>query len=253
MLDVDGLVVLAGVPAVLIIGISKGGFGGGLGVLSVLIMSLVVTPRMAAGIMLPILCLMDVMAIWVWRKHVNWRLLGPLAPAALVGILFGTLTFEYLSVAHLKLMIGIIAVAFTFHWVIKNSGKTISKSNSGSRPWLGATSGAIAGFTSFVAHAGGPPISMYMIPLALPKAVFQATTVWFFFVVNCVKLVPYAALDMLSLDNLTASVILLPLAPVGVIFGVWLHHRISQRMFYSACYIFLFITGLKLIYDGLVG
>ena len=104
-----------------------------------------------------------------------------------------------------------------------------------------------------VAHAGGGPLSMYLFPLKLDKTKLMATSVFFFITVNYAKLIPYAWLGQLSSENLMTSLMLLPLAPIGVKLGVWMHHRVSNDIFYIICYTALFFTGLKLIYDGVAG
>jgi len=113
--------------------------------------------------------------------------------------------------------------------------------------------GTLSGYTSFIAHAGGPPLSVYLLPQRLDKTVFQATTVVFFAVVNYVKLAPYALLDMFPASNLATSAVLMPAAILGTLAGVWLHSRVSDKLFYQACYLFTFLTGCKLLFDGLAG
>ena len=106
---------------------------------------------------------------------------------------------------------------------------------------------------SVTAHAGGPPVNVYLLRAGLSKTAYQATTVTFFTLINDVKLVPYFGLGLFSVENLMTSVILLPLAVVAMRSGVWLHHRVPQELFFRACYAFLILTGGKLIYDGLAG
>lgn len=246
----DPLFYSVAIPAVLLFGIAKGGFGGGLGVASVPLMSLVMSPVQAAGILLPILCLMDLISLWAYRGKWIWPELRSLVPASLIGIGIGTLSFGFLSANTVKLIVGLVALLFIAHyWFIhrhrnENTQNPISMS-------YGVLGGAAAGFTSFIAHAGGPPISMYLLRRPLNRTEFVATTVVFFAVVNYVKLVPYGWLGQLSSDNLYASLILAPLAPIGVGLGVWLHKRVSDRIFFRFVYFMLFIVALKLISDGL--
>ena len=110
--------------------------------------------------------------------------------------------------------------------------------------------GALSGFTSTLAHAGGPPFAIWMLPQKLDKTTLVATSAAFFLVVNYVKLVPYAMLGQLNTSNLTASLLFAPLAPIGIWLGVWLHRRISERAFYVISYVLLFATGVKLVWDG---
>ena len=114
----------------------------------------------------------------------------------------------------------------------------------------GHIAGGLAGFTSFIAHAGGPPFQAYAIPQGLPHRIYAGSAVMFFFIVNAVKLIPYAALGQLDMTNLTTSAMLLPIAPIGVLIGVWLTKRIDGVLFYRIIYGLIFITGLKLLWDA---
>lgn len=239
----------AAVPAVLLCGISKGGFGGGLGALAVPLMTLTVSPLQAAAILLPILCLMDLVSLWAYRNRWVWQELRVLLPASLIGIGVGTLSFEYMSANVIRLIVGSVAVSFTLHyWLTKDRRRAGLPDFPRSAGTIG---GSLAGFTSFVAHAGGPPVNMYLLRRPLDRTDFVATTVLFFAVVNYVKLVPYAWLGQLDTDNLATSAVLAPLAPIGVIIGVYLHRRVSDRLFFGAVYLLLLLVGIRLIYDGL--
>ncbi len=238
------------VPAVLLFGIAKGGFGGGLGAAAVPLMALVMSPVQAAAILLPILCLMDLLTLWAYRGRWVWPELRILLPASLIGIAIGTALFGYMSPQVVKLIIGIVAMLFTLHhwfrkWLATHGGHVYRAAG-----WLG---GSTAGFTSFIAHAGGPPITMYLLRRPLDRTDFIATTAVFFAVVNYVKLVPYGWLGQLSADNFVYSLILAPLAPIGVAAGVWLHRRVSDRFFFAVAYLLLFMVGIKLVRDGLLG
>ena len=252
MLITDPLFYAAAIPAVILFGISKGGFGGGLGVLAVPLMALVISPVRAAAILLPILCVMDLVALWKFRGKWVWPELRALLPASLIGILTGTLLFEYMSAAVVRLIVGVVAIVFTLHfWINKqrsNSSNLVNYPRS-----FGLIGASVAGFTSFVAHSGGPPISMYLLRRPLDRTDFAATSIVFFAVVNYVKLVPYTWLGQFDSDNLATSAALVILAPIGVLIGVWLHRRVSDRFFFAFVYVLLFVVGLKLVYDGLGG
>ena len=245
----DPLFYAVSIPAVLLFGIAKGGFGGGLGVAAVPLMSLVMSPVQAAGILLPILCLMDLLSLWAYRGKWVWPELRILVPASMLGILVGTLLFGFMSAGAVKLIIGAVAILFTtHHWFTRarQGGPATFVPRS-----LGVIGGAGAGFTSFIAHSGGPPISMYLLRRPLNRTEFVATTVVFFAVVNYVKLVPYGWLGQLATDNLIASAVLAPFAPIGIGLGIWLHNNVSDRLFFRFVYVLLFVVALKLISDGL--
>jgi len=238
---------LAAVPAVLITGISKGGFGGGLGILAVPMMALVLPAPQAAAIMLPILCLMDLFGLYAYRSSWDARNMAIMLPGGLAGTLIGALTFSLLDPAGVKLLVGLIAVGFTLNYWLRGRLATRPSRTSVIRGGFWST---VAGYTSFVAHAGGPPLSVYLLPQQLDKTIFVGTTVVFFTIVNYVKLVPYAWLGQLGSSNLLAAAVLLPLAPLGMLAGFWLHRRVPEALFYKVTYLLLFVTGLKLVYDG---
>lgn len=236
------------VIAVIITGISKGGFGG-LALLAVPLMALTISPIQAAGIMLPILIVMDWVSVWSYRKHWDKKLLILMLPGAILGILAAWKFAAYVDDQFVRICVGLIAVLFPIYAILKPKGREdIIVDN---KP-LGLISGIAAGFTSFIAHAGGPPFQAYAIPQGLEKRIYAGTAVMFFFVVNFVKLLPYAMLGQFDKTNLTTSLILIPLAPIGVLIGVWLIKRIDQDVFYRILYGLIFAVGVKLLWDGLV-
>tara|TARA_R110001583_G_scaffold178786_4_gene334984 strand:- start:10 stop:780 length:771 start_codon:yes stop_codon:yes gene_type:complete len=246
----DPFFYLVSIPAVLIAGVSKSGFGGGLGIISVPLIALAVSPQAAAAIMLPILCLMDLANVWAYRKNWDRRNMMILVPAALVGILVGSLSFNYLSEAAVKMLIAVIAIGFTMdRWFRRKSAVNQPRS----AKWLPGTFwGTISGFTSFVAHSGGPPISVFLLPQRLDKTVFVGTTVMFFIVVNYVKLIPYWLLGQFNGSNLETAAVLAPVAIAGTWIGLWAHDKINEQLFYRVCYVLLLLTGIKLLWDGQV-
>jgi len=237
------------VLAVLLVGISKSGFGGGLGVMAVPMMSLAIAPQKAAAILLPLLVVMDFFTVYHYRKNWDKRNLLVLLPSAVLGILLGSQVFRYLSDAIIRLMVGTLAVLFAAHFF---THFRLAETQKASIP-KGAFWGAIAGFTSFGVHAGGPPINIYLLPQKMPKSLFVGTTVIFFTLVNLIKIIPYALLGQLNPENLVVSLILAPLAPLGVWLGLVLHHRVNENLFYKLCYLFLGVTGIKLLWDGFTG
>jgi uncharacterized membrane protein YfcA len=249
----DPLFYLLAVPALLLTGISKGGFASGGGNLAVPAMSLVIAPPQAAGIVLPILCAMDLFGVWAYRRDWDRRTMAILTPGALIGIMLGALAFGELSDRAVKAMIGAIAVAFVLHAALRSRLVRATDAPAGEAPMKGLFWSAVSGFTSTLAHAGGPPLAVYLLPRRLSRLRLNATTVVFFTLVNYVKLVPYALLGQLHGGNLATSAVLLPTAPAGVLLGIWLARRISDRIFYRAVFTLLLLTGIKLLHDGLAG
>jgi uncharacterized membrane protein YfcA len=244
----DPLFYLAALPAILLFGISKGGFGGGLGVLAVPLMALAISPAQAAAVMLPILMVMDLGALWAWRSQWDRGLMKVLLPAGLAGTALGTLTFTLFTAAGLKLVLGAIAIGFVLQrWRVRAQGSAPAP-RSTAKGWLWGT---VAGLTSFIAHAGGPPISVYLLPLRLAPAVLMGTVSLLFAALNWSKVLPYWWLGLFSAQNLATSAALAPVGLAGIWLGVWLHKRIDAALFYRLMYGFLLATGLKLLYDGL--
>lgn len=244
----DPLFYAVAIPAVLLAGISKGGFAGGLGILAVPLMAIIISPVQAAGIMLPILCVMDFAGAKMWRNFWDRALMRRLLPGALLGVLAGYLTFHLISDAVLKCLIGLLAVTFTLNFWLKGRVRSLLKLPEPASSWLWS---GLSGFTSFLSHAGGPPIMIYLLPKQLEKRVLVATLTIFFAVVNYAKLIPYAMLGQLNVGNLLTSALLAPIAVIGVNMGVWLHGRIDEKLFYRLSYGFLLLTGLKLSWGGL--
>ncbi|RYE47437.1 MAG: sulfite exporter TauE/SafE family protein [Hyphomicrobiales bacterium] len=238
------------VLAVFIVALSKSGLVGSLGMVAVPMMSLVMPARDAAGMLLPLLLVMDAIAIWTYRKDADWRILKIMLPGAMVGTLVGWALWSFVSDAMVLLFIGIITLLFILDALLP-----IRKKLEGlppSKPW-GAFWGGFAGFTSFISHTGGPPFQIYVLPQRLTPVIYSGTTAFFFAIVNTAKLVPYFFLGQLNVANLTHAAILAPLAVVGVMIGVWLVRHISVKRFYQLTYWLVFLLSLKLIYDGAAG
>jgi len=236
------------VPAVLIAGISKGGFGGGMGSMAVPMMALTISPVQAAAIMLPILCTIDIFTVWTWRRHWDMSNMRILLPAAIIGLGLGWAGFRYMDDDAVRLLIGTIAVVFAADYFLPLRSKG---GPSVPNRVLGSFWGMVAGFTSFVAHAGGPPIAVYLLPQRLDIRLYTGTAAVFFIAVNYLKLVPYGLLGQLDATNLGTAAVLMTLAPVGVWIGVRLQRRVSNDLFYRLCYGFLALAGVKLLADGL--
>ena len=243
----DPFFYLVTVPAVLLLGVSKSGFGAGFGSLAVPMMALAVTVPEAAAILMPVLLVMDLLGMAAFRKDVDKRLLKFLLPFGLVGIAVGALLFKLLDA---RIVAGIVG-GFTLLFLAQ---RLLFPPRADSAPpprWLGAILTATSGFTSFIAHAGGPPINAYVLPMRLPPVRFTATMAFFFFAINLSKWIPYAWLGLLDLRNMSTSLVLLPVAPIGVWVGVKVARRINPVLFYRLVYLGMFLTGTKLVWDAL--
>jgi hypothetical protein len=242
----DPLFYAIAIPAIFLVGLAKGGFVGPLAMLGVPLLALVISPVQAAGILLPILIAMDVFALWAYRGVYDLTNLKIMLPAALMGITIGWLTAAYVSDAHVRLIVGVVAILFTLdYWIGWRGARTPGPNIAKGGFWC-----TIAGFTSFVSHAGGPPVQMYLLPQRLEPRLFVGTNVIFFTAVNWLKVLPYLALGQLGLDNLATSAVLSPLAPISILTGAWLVKKLDVDLFYRLAYIMIFVISLKLIWDG---
>jgi uncharacterized membrane protein YfcA len=229
------------------LGISKSGFGAGFGSLAVPVMALSVTVPQAAAILMPLLLVMDLLGVAAFRRNFDVQFLKFLLPFGLLGTLVGALLFKLLDA---RVVAGIVG-GFTLLFLAQRLLFPPRPDSAPPPKWLGALLTVTSGFTSFVAHAGGPPLSAYVIPLRLSPLQFTANMAVFFFVINLSKWIPYAWLGLLDLRNMATSLVLLPLAPLGVWIGIRLARRISPVWFYRILYVGMLLTGIKLLWDGL--
>jgi uncharacterized membrane protein YfcA len=235
------------VPAVLLMGLGKSGFLSGFGALATPLLSLAVPVPQAAAIMLPLLLVMDATGLQqLWRDR-DRVLLRRLLPAGLLGVVVGTLMFGLLPTHAVAGLVGALTLAFLAQQLLFRP-----RADAPPLPrWAAFGLATTSGFTSFVVHAGSPPLNVYLLPLRLKPITFAATTAVFFAAVNLAKWLPYAWLGLIDRTNMATSVLLMPLAPLGVWMGVWLARRIDPRWFYAVAYTGMFATGVKLLWDGL--
>ena len=235
----------------IIVGVSKGGFGGGLGVVGVPFLAAAVPVNQAAAIMLPCLIIMDLAGIYGWRGQWCWEQLKRLLPAAGVGVCFGALTFHLLSDNALRVMIGLIGLGFGMQWWVQHLGFIQSVGHKVPGAWHTRCWSMIAGFTSFSVHAGGPPLQIALLPQKLDPRIYAATTVVFFTFVNLIKVFPYYWLDQFTHEVLWTALILAPVGPFAIRLGILLNRKVSALWFYRVCYFGLVISSLRLLIIGM--
>ena len=234
------------VPAVLLMGLSKSGFLMGFGSLATPLLALALPVPQAAAVMMPLLLAMDVTGVRQLWAHRDRDLLRLLLPAGLIGTAVGALLFGVLSTRAVATVVGALTLLFLAQRLLFPPRKDAPPPP---RP-VGFVLGIAGGFTSFVAHAGSPPMAAYVLPLRLSPLRLTATMAVLFGALNLSKWVPYAALGLFDQRNLLTSLVLLPLAPLGVWLGIWATHRIAADWFYRIAYFGMFLTGCKLLWDG---
>lgn len=237
------------VPAVLLTGISKAGFGGAVGGLAVPMMSLAVAPPVAVAIVLPILCIMDAMGLVAFRGRYDARILKLVIPAGVAGTLLGLLLFRYVDARWVKGLIGVESILFALH-----------RLREGSQAWAGPPRALragparfwsmLSGFTSFISHAGGPPMMQFIMPLKLDRVLMVGTLTWYFASINAAKWIPYAWLGLFDARNFGTSAALLPVVPLGYWLGLRVLTRLDQVMFVRVATWLLLATGVKLCWDA---
>lgn len=245
--------ILIAALGVLFIGISKAGFGGGLGMLTTPLCVLAFgaagkTPSFAIGVILPLLCAGDLFSMYhYWGK---WRRenLKYLIPGVVVGVVIGVVLIGHFTPRELNVCIGMMAVIFVAFQFIKEK---VFQAEGAFAPnhKLGIPFGVGAGVTSTFAHGAGPVVSMFLIPQQLPKEQYVGTTVLVFTWINAIKMPFFLANGIITESSLRFSLGYLPLIPFGVWLGVWLNRKLSEEHFIKLVYLFTLVTGLQLIFN----
>ena len=234
------------VPAVIALGLSKGGFSG-IGTIAAPLLAIAVPPMQAVGILMPILVVQDIVTVWSYWRQWDMRILKIMVPGQIAGVGIAWLIAVHVPDAAIRLVIGVIAVGFVLsQWF----GLAKRLAHGDPSPTAGRLWGAVSGFTSFIANTGAPPFQIYVLPQNLDKETFVGTFSLFFAIGNALKVLPYFLLGQLNPVNLATSAVLLPLAVVTNMAGVWLVRRTPAEAFYKIVYLLIFLIGLQLIYAG---
>ena len=248
-MEINLLFFIAVVPAIILFGIAKSGLGGSIALISIPLMTIAMPLTEALGIILPILIFSDFIATYKYRKEFDLGTLKLIVPFAALGIVIGFFTFSYFSEDLLKFIIGLMGFLFAGHYFLFKKNK---EAKSEKNLIKGGICSTIAGFTSFCVHAGGTPTSIYLLPLRMRKEIYVGTRIIFFTFVNLIKLPLYINLSMTNLETFKQSVILFPVALLGILIGYKLLKIIEEKLFYNILYALIFVTSTKLLYDFLI-
>ena len=242
---------LLAIPAVIVVGLAKGGFSG-MGALGMPLLALAMDPIQAAAILLPILIAQDVVGVAAFRATWDGRVLGIMLPGAVAGVVLGWWFAASVSSRAVLVAVGAISLLFGGYrlWV-ERGGRIAAPSDSPA--WIGAMFGVATGFTSQIAHAGGPPFQMWVMPRRLARDVLIGTTAIFFAALNWIKVPAYVALGQFTWPNALTTLVLLPFALAGSLAGVRLVRRIAMERFYTLIYALMILAGAKLLWDGIAG
>ena len=236
-------------PAIILLGLAKGGFAG-MGALSLPLLALMIDPVRAAAITLPLLIAQDAVGVWAFRRSVDWRLIGWMLPGAMIGIALGYGFAASVSPKAVMAAVGVISILFGFYrlWIAyRPRPREIARWPE----WLGTLFGVASGFTSQIAHAGQPPFQLWVLPRDLPRERLVGTTAIFFAAVNWIKVPAYLALGQFTRANLLTSCMLLPVALAATVAGVALVRRIAPERFFTAIYVLMIVVGVVLTWEAL--
>ena len=245
-MEIDLLFFLTVVPAIILFGVAKSGLGGSVSLISIPLMTFVMPLNQALAILLPILIFSDFISAYKFRKEFDLNTLKLMVPFAAIGAIIGASTFSYFSESYLKFILGVMGFIFAFHYFFlkKDANKPVEANY-----FKGAICSSVAGFTSFCAHSGGTPTSIYLLPLRLKKEIYVGTRIIFFTCINLVKLPFYLYLSMVNTISFTQSLILFPLSVFGIFVGYKLLKIIEENLFYKVIYILILVASTKLIID----
>ncbi len=236
------------IPAVILLGVSKGGFSG-VGTAATPLVALYLPPLEAAALILPVLMTQDLISLYVYRRDWDPTNLKIMLPGALAGMTLAWLTASYVSDDTIRIIVGVVGVAFVANvWLQRNAVAPKTAGVASGVFW-----GGISGFTSFMMQGGGPPFQVYVLPQRLPKLTLVGTTTIFFAVINALKIGPYLALGQFTTANLATSLVLLPLAILANFAGIWLVRRTPTGLFYQIAYALLFVISVALLWQGAHG
>ena len=250
MIAFDMTFLLIAIPAVMFAGISKAGFGSGAAFAAAAVMALVVPPGVALGVMLPLLMVIDAVSLRPYWRRWDAPSARHIIIGAAPGVALGAVIYAMVNADSFRLMIGLVCIAFV-GWQWGRGRGIIRVGHFGfARPWAWVT-GLAAGFTSFVSHAGGPPVAVFLLGQGMPKTTYQATTVFVFWAINLLKFGPYAYLGIFTADTALADLVLAPFAVLGAWLGVRAHHWVSDRVFFGLTYVLLLATGVRLLWVAL--
>jgi uncharacterized protein len=249
----DPLFYLLAIPAVTLLGLSKGGFAG-LGMVTTPMLALIMPPLQAAAILLPLLIIQDAISVWTYRRAWSAWNLKVLIPGAAIGMTSGAFFAGYVSDAAIELTVGAIGLGFVLYswtlWWFRPNLAPAGAAPSRPHPALGVVYGALSGFMSLLIQVGAPPYQIHILPQRLDKLTLVGTTVIFYAFMNLMKIVPYFALGQFSTRNFATSIALLPLAVAANFAGIWLVRKTPTERFYQIAYLLMLLISLALLWQG---
>jgi hypothetical protein len=251
----DPLFYALAVPAVIMLGLAKGGFAGA-GAAAMPLVALAISPVQAAAIVLPILIVQDVVGVWAFRRTWDKKVLAISLPAAAAGIYLGYLLAAQVSPIVILAILGAISILFAAYrlWLSHGGGARLAAQKPPSPTAdlaLGVVAGVASGFTSQIAHAGQPPFQIWVLPKNLARDSLVGTTAIYFAIINWLKVPAYIALHQFTRANLLTSAVLLPIAIASTFAGVWFVRKVDAERFYTLIYVLMIVVGAALLWEAL--
>jgi uncharacterized membrane protein YfcA len=254
----DPIAIALAICGVLIIGIAKSGFGGGLGMLTTPLCVVAFGPKDAIGILLPLLCVADGFSLYHYWGKWNVRNVWLIVPGSIVGAIVGVQLIGHASAREMNVAIGVLALLFVAFQLGRNFLKPGGAAYVPKR-WHGIGCGLASGVTSTFAHGAGPVVTVFLVPQNLSKELFVGTSILVFAWINWIKIPLYVLStemvgwgwlppkSLINLETLKFSLLFLPVVPVGIWIGLWMNRKFSEKIFLNVIYGITFLTGLKLI------
>jgi len=246
----DWLFYVLAIPAVILLGLSKGGFAG-MGALAMPMLVFAVDPVRAAAILLPILVAQDAVGVWAFRRTVDWPLLGWMMPGSILGVWLGYVFAASLPAVTVMIMVGAISILFGLYRIWAGRHPLPPRVRRWPE-WVGSLFGIVSGYTSQIAHAGQPPFQVWVLPRKLGRDHLVGTTAIYFAALNWIKVPAYVALGQFSRANLLTSAALFPLAILATFAGVWLVRRVPAERFYTAIHWLMVLVGAALVAEAVL-
>ncbi len=235
--------VLAGIAA-LVVGISKAGIGG-LGILAVMIFALIMPAKQATGVVLPLLCLGDIIAASTYRKHAQWAHIWRLFPWTAAGVVIGYFALGRVNEQQARVLIGVIVLGLV---VMHFARRKFYGHEAEHGAWFAPTIGVLAGFTTLVANAAGPLMVVYMLAMRLPKMHFVGTSAVFFLMMNFFKVPFMVHLGLINTESFMLNVWLAPIVVAGAVLGRRWVMKVEQKTFENIALTLSVVAGLNLLY-----
>jgi uncharacterized membrane protein YfcA len=232
------------VTAALLVGISKTGIAG-IGMLFVVIFAQIMPAKQATGVVLPLLCFGDLVAVLSYRRHTQWRFLWSLFPYTAAGVVLGYFALNRIDDRQTRLLIGVIVLALVVLHLVRR-GKNISPEDHGA--WFAPMIGVLAGFTTLVANAAGPLMAIYLLAMRLPKMEYVGTGAVFFMLLNLFKVPFMVNLGLINRESFTFNLMLAPAVFAGALLGRWLLKKIDQKLFENLALGLSAVAGLRLLF-----